>query len=221
MREHLFIFGLGGTLLDTKLGVVNSFRYAVHELEMYGMEPDPLESPNKLIGPPIRDSFRNFFCIQEEKLEEAVTYYNQFYVQTGIFQSSLYFGIKALLNELRDEGIKMAVATAKPRLYAKIIIELRELDEHFSFIRGPKLNAEHASKEKTIASILAEFENHKAFMVGDRYIDVKGALDCGITPIGALWGYGSREELAQAGCEIMFDSPLDLLEGLPNLLNGV
>ena len=52
----------------------------------------------------------------------------------------------------------------------------------------------------------------ESLMVGDREHDVLGAKALGLPCLGVLWGYGSREELTEAGAAALAETPEEMAE---------
>src|SRR5699024_11083195 len=105
------------------MGITKSVRYA---LNYYGIEVKDLNDLLPFIGPPLRDSFKEYYGFDEAKANEAVEKYREYYKTDGIFDNKVYQGMVECLQTLKDNGKKLYVATSKPEFFAKQIIE------HFS-----------------------------------------------------------------------------------------
>ena len=192
------LFDLDGTLTDPKVGITAAFAYA---LRQFGIEADP-EGLTAVIGPPLRDSFRDFFGFADRDIPEAIRQYRA--------ENVPYPGIEALLEQLTDAGKRLVVATSKPEEFAVRIMEHFGLAPWFSLICGaPMDESDGGRKENVIAAALrragAEDKN-RVIMVGDRRHDVEGAHRNGLPAVGVLYGYGSREELTAAGADYITES---------------
>ncbi|PEW94322.1 phosphoglycolate phosphatase [Bacillus cereus] len=194
-----FLFDLDGTLTDPKEGIINSVLYA---LEKIGIEEVNISELDSFIGPPIQQSFVNRYNMNEIEVERAVFYFREYLKQSGLLENKVYDGITTLLQELKDAGNRLFVATSKPTVFAKQVIEHFQLTTFFEKIVGSNLNGTRIKKEEIIAHILQtneELKKEEMVMIGDRKHDVIGANRNGIASIGVLYGYGSEIELSDAG----------------------
>ncbi|MED0904162.1 HAD family hydrolase [Bacillus nitratireducens] len=194
-----FLFDLDGTLTDPKEGIINSVLYA---LEKIGIEEVNISELDSFIGPPIQQSFIDRYNMNEIEGERAVFYFREYLKQSGLLENKVYDGITTLLQELKDAGNRLFVATSKPTVFAKQVIEHFQLTTFFEEIVGSNLDGTRIKKEEIIAHILQtneELEKEEMVMIGDRKHDVIGANSNGIASIGVLYGYGSELELSDAG----------------------
>ncbi|PFL18868.1 phosphoglycolate phosphatase [Bacillus cereus] len=193
-----FLFDLDGTLTDPKEGIINSVLYA---LEKIGIEEVNISELDSFIGPPIQQSFVDRYNMNEIEVERAVFYFRE-YLKSGLLENKVYDGIATLLQELKDAGNRLFVATSKPTVFAKQVIEHFQLTTFFEEIVGSNLDGTRIKKEEIIAHILEtneELKKEEMVMIGDRKHDVIGANSNGIASIGVLYGYGSEIELSDAG----------------------
>ncbi|EEL88052.1 Phosphoglycolate phosphatase [Bacillus cereus AH1272] len=194
-----FLFDLDGTLTDPKEGIINSVLYA---LEKIGIEEVNISELDSFIGPPIQQSFVDRYNMNEIEVERAVFYFREYLKQSGLLENKVYDGITTLLQELKDAGNRLFVATSKPTVFAKQVIEHFQLTTFFEEIVGSNLDGTRIKKEEIIAHILQtneELKKEEMVMIGDRKHDVIGANRNGIASIGVLYGYGSEIELSDAG----------------------
>ncbi|MGG0217148.1 HAD family hydrolase [Bacillus mycoides] len=194
-----FLFDLDGTLTDPKEGIINAVLYV---LEKMGIEEVNISELDSFIGPPIQQSFADRYNMNEIEVERAVFYFREYLKQSGLLENKVYDGIGALLQELKDAGNRLFVATSKPTVFAKQVIEHFQLTSFFEEIVGSNLDGTRIKKEEIIAHILQtneELQKEEMVMIGDRKHDVIGANSNGIASIGVLYGYGSEIELSDAG----------------------
>ncbi|OQR56168.1 HAD family hydrolase [Bacillus sp. CDB3] len=194
-----FLFDLDGTLTDPKEGIINSVLYALGKI---GIEEVNISELDSFIGPPIQQSFVDRYNMNEIEVERAVFYFREYLKQSGLLENKVYDGITTLLQELKDDGNRLFVATSKPTVFAKQVIEHFQLTTFFEEIVGSNLDGTRIKKEEIIAHILQtneELKKEEMVMIGDRKHDVIGANSNGIASIGVLYGYGSEIELSDAG----------------------
>ena len=202
------LFDLDGTLTDSGEGILNCAELA---LRHFGLPVPDRERMRVFVGPPLHETFLKF-GVPEDKVEEAVTVFRSRYTTVGKFENTPYPGVHDLLHTLTAQGHSLLVATSKPENMAVEILDKFELSKYFRRICGATLDRSRISKEDVIAYLLAEngaAEN--LTMVGDTAFDVIGAAAHGIPTIGVSWGYGSVEEMKNAGAIAIADSMDELL----------
>ncbi len=203
------LFDLDGTLTDPMIGITKSVQYA---LRSFGIIEDSLEKLTPFIGPPLKGSFQKFYGFSDEKAEEALCKYREYFSVTGMFENKVYDGIPALLAKLKESGKKVFLATSKPEIYAKQILEHFSLSTYFDFVGGSLLSGERVEKPDVIQYVLEQnqLKKEESIMVGDRSFDIIGGHSKGLFSIGVLYGYGSRAELEDAGADQIAQTVDDL-----------
>lgn len=209
--SQVILFDLDGTLTESGEGIINCVQYALEKLGKKEEHPENLQC---FIGPPLKEQFMKYAGLSEEEGEKAVVYYRERYTTTGIFENRLYPKIPELLELLKINNKILAVASSKPEVYVKQILEHFQIADYFTAIVGSELDGRRTEKAEVIEEALRrmhlEEERDKVLMVGDRSHDVQGAISCGLQCIGVAYGYGSREELEKAGAVYIADSVEDL-----------
>jgi len=201
------LFDLDGTLTDPKEGIVACFR---HALDSLGVNPPPAGGLERLIGPPLVESFSNLLGPGgKDRVEQAVRLYRERFAARGLFENSVYPGIVDALVELCDHGGQLFLATSKPRVFADRIVEYFGLARFFRAVYGSELNGVNTDKKDLLAHLLRaeSLSPEITVMVGDRAHDVLGARANRLFSIGVLWGYGSKEELVSAGADALCVEP--------------
>ncbi len=209
-RKYCF-FDLDGTLTDSAPGIMRCFRIA---LDKFGLsEPDD-EKLRFIIGPPLSYSFSMGFGLSEEDTVEAIKAYRAEYSVKGYMECTVYDGIRETLQKLTEKGVVCALVTSKPAMYAPKVIAYHGLDKFFSCVSAPLKDEADPGKAKLIerAKKMLEVENDAhIYMIGDRKYDMEGAVTAGVSGIGALWGFGDRVELNEAGADFIAENPLEIL----------
>ena len=207
---NYILFDLDGTLTDPKEGITNSVAYA---LMSYGIK----ENPDKLtpfIGPPLHESFMVYYNFDEKKAMEAVDKYREYFADKGIFENKLYPETEDFLKTLRAAGKKIALATSKPEIFAKRILEYFHIDGYFDAVVGSNMDGSRTKKAEVIAEVFERLqasegkrpEKSEMVMIGDRLHDIAGAAENDIDSIGVTFGYGGYDELYKAGANYIADS---------------
>ncbi len=203
------LFDLDGTLTEPSLGITNSVMYA---FKKFGIEIKDRSELYKFIGPPLIDSFVEYYGFTKENALKAVEYYREYYSVKGIFENRLYDGIRELLSALYKEGKKIILATSKPQKFAEQILKHFGIDKYFYFVGAATMDEKRTQKDEVIEYILTEckIDTSAAVMIGDRKYDVLGAHKFGIKAIGVTFGFGSKEELLQSGADFIADTPQEI-----------
>jgi len=200
------LFDLDGTLTDPKAGITRSIQHALRKRGRPVPHADALEA---FIGPPLEHSFRTHFAMSEADARQAVEDYREYFAERGLYENALYPAIPELLAELRAAGLRLALATSKPTVFAERILTHFGLASHFECVVGSFLDGRRVEKSEVIADALAalpDVARARALHVGDRRHDVAGARANGIGAIAVGWGYGTRAELVEAGPQALVES---------------
>ncbi len=185
------LFDLDGTLINSAEGITEGVRYA---LKKHNKPSISYELREKFIGPPIRDSFMKICGADAETAAQLLATYREYYAEKGLHQCVPYQGIRELLERLRNKGKTLLVATAKPTLYSRIILDEWELSGYFQEIVGAEFNKNFETKDKIVA-LAKTMAVGKSVMVGDTIYDVLGAHANDLPAIGVLYGFGDHAEL--------------------------
>ena len=213
----LILFDLDGTLVDSAPGITDSVAYA---LSHFGIYPETREELYKFIGPPLVDSFMRFYGFTKERAGEAVDLYRVRYRERGVHENTVYEGMRETLAALVKAGLVCAVATSKPGVFAETVLRENGLMDYFKFVSAAELDDAEGRKrrlrmeKKDVIEYCLESlgvkDRSRALMVGDRKHDIIGAAQAGIDSMGVLFGFGSREELEEAGATYIAETPADI-----------
>lgn len=204
------LFDLDGTLTNPVQGITKCI---IHALERMGR---PLPSPEDLIwciGPPLITSFGKLLGTEDKALaEKALGFYRERFGDVGLFENEVYEGIPEALEGLLKKGHILYLCTAKPRVYARRIMDHFNLSAYFKEIYGAELDGTRNDKKSLIAYILEKeaIDADKTAMIGDRKYDMAGAMENRVLGAGVLWGYGTKEELMSSGASRLIESPSHL-----------
>ena len=205
------LFDLDGTLTDPGEGITKSVEYALKKFDIITQDRCELY---KFIGPPLKDSFMKYYGFSEEKAEQAIAYYREYFRDIGIFENEVYEGVEDMLRSLHADGKRLILATSKPEEFAIRILEHFGLKKYFAVAAGASMDSSRSKKGDVIAyaiSFCEDFNKDTAVMIGDREHDIIGAKENGLKSIGVLYGYGDENELKTAGADYIVSSPTDIL----------
>ena len=216
--KKILLFDLDGTLTDPKEGITKCVQYA---LKHFGIESET-EELMCFIGPPLVDSFKEFYKMSEDDALVAVEKYRERFRDIGIFENGVYVGISHMLSKCKDMGYIIGLATSTPEEFAIRILEKYELAKYFDEITGSTMDGSRNNKTDVIREAFArmnitECNIDEVLMIGDREHDIIGAKNCGIESVGVNFGYASDGELQAAGADYIVDSVKELEDLLERL----
>lgn len=206
------LFDLDGTLTDPGEGITNSVAYA---LKQFNIEVSDKKELYKFIGPPLKDSFAKYYSMNDEECDRAVAEYRVYFKERGMFENMVYDGVKEVLQKLKKCGKKLVIATSKPEEFAIQILKHFDLFDFFDYVCGATMDGRISVKADVVRYALEKSEisdKAKAIMVGDRMHDVIGAKENGISSVGVTYGYGSFDELQNAGADFIVDKIEEILK---------
>lgn len=207
------LFDLDGTVTDPFEGITKCVIYALDSLGVRITDPNELTS---FIGPPLFQQFKSFCGFDDTRAEAAVKKYRERYEKIGWKECKLTEGTAELLKKLKEKGKTVALATSKPERFAKLILEYFDIAKYFDFIGGAELDRNgRNSKKDVIEYVLSSLnvkDRSKAVIVGDTLYDIDGAKAAGISSVGVLCGYGTREELKEHGADFIAENMSEVFE---------
>jgi len=205
------LLDLDGTLSDSRPGIAACFRYTLGRL---GHDPAAAGDLTWAVGPPIRVSIQRLLAqYGDDRVDQAVAIYRDRYSTVGLYECSVYPGIVGMLDGLREAGHTMCIATSKRRDFAERVMDHLQLRGYVRGVYGAEPGGGLDDKQDLLAHILTVegFAAPECVMLGDRLHDMHAAQANAIRSIGALWGYGGREELTAAGAGALAEHPADVL----------
>lgn len=220
IMKKIILFDLDGTLTDPKEGITKCVQYA---LKYFNIEVSDREELLCFIGPPLIDSFQDFYGFSPDDASVAVDKYRERYREIGIFENKIYDGIIDMLSACKNAGKTICLATSKPEEFARRILEKYGMTEYFDEVVGSTLDGRINAKSDVIKEAFRRLgiNTHeqltKVIMVGDRKHDIIGAKACDIQCVGVRFGYAEKGELEAAGADYIADTVLELKERLLSL----
>ncbi len=206
------LFDLDGTLTDPKEGITKCVQYALKSFQIDEENRDRLVC---FIGPPLHESFRVYYGFDKDQANRAVQKYRERFETIGLYENRVFDGIKEMLQQLEASGKCLAVATSKPEIFAKKILEKYELLTYFKEVVGSEMDGTRTEKSEVIQEVfkrlgLSEEQKQRVLMIGDRKHDILGAKKCGIHSMGVQFGYAEPNELVVAGADYIVNTVEEL-----------
>lgn len=214
MKKYL-LFDLDGTLTDPKVGITTCVQYALRDL---GIEEPDLDKLEPFIGPPLKDSFMEFYGMDGEQADRAMKKYRERFSTTGLYENEIYPGIADMLRDLKNKGFQLAVASSKPTVFVEKILEHFDIRQYFQAVVGSELDGSRVSKDQVVQEALRQLFGDRpiicqeVYMIGDRRFDMEGARAMNVESIGVTYGYGGMEELKEARADYIVESVEELHE---------
>jgi phosphoglycolate phosphatase len=208
------LFDLDGTIVDSAPGITATLAYTFEQLGL------PIPTPAELVayvGPPIMDSFRDLAGFDLPLAHRALEIYRAQYLKTGVYDATVYPGIEDVFRAIHDRRVPLSLATSKPELPAKLILEKSGLLHYFDVITGASEDEVRSAKKDVVAEALERLaafgaDISRPVMVGDRIHDVDGAWEHQVPTIFVRWGYGApAEEVGTIGVASTSDELIALL----------
>ncbi len=212
MKNHFVLFDLDGTITDSSKGIVNSILYALEKMGKREGDTDRLRS---YVGPSLKETFQKNYFLNDKDCQQAIMFYREYYSKKGIFENTLYVDVLKVLKIIKDRGGVIALATAKPSYFAKIILNYFGINNYFDSIVGSHLRGTRTDKNDIIFEVLDQLgfpDTEHIYMVGDRKYDILGGKYHGLKTIGVEYGYGVDGELLKVNPDFIIQSPLQILE---------
>lgn len=210
------LFDLDGTLTDPREGITKSVQ---HALRYFGIEEPDLKKLEPFIGPPLKDSFMEYYGLSEEQAKKAIEVYRERFAPIGVLENQIFPGIPQLLKKLQKSGTHLAVASSKPAVFVHQILRHFDIEKYFEVIVGSEFDGTRGSKEEVVEEALrqldimtVEVNDRKACcaMIGDRKFDMQGAVAHGLTGVGVRFGFAVEGELEAAGADYIAETIEDL-----------
>lgn len=214
MKYKYLFFDLDGTVTDPKIGITKAVAYALHH---FGIQIEDLDSLCKFIGPPLIDSFQEYYDFDKKDAQLAVVKYREYFGERGLYENKEYEGMTALLESLKKQGNVLSIATSKPTEYTVKILQHFHLMQYFDYVVGSELDGTRSKKWEVIQYALEKniiTNKSNVLMIGDREHDIIGATHVGIDSLGVLYGYGHRDEFIKAGANYIVETVSDLADFL-------
>ena len=215
MNIKAVLFDLDGTLIDSSPGITRS---VLHVLDYYGISEDDMDKLKLFIGPPLHSSFEKYYNFPHEQALKSVEIFRERYNVIGYLECELYPGVEKCLKDLKERGYKLYLASSKPEVTCKKILENKGVLEYFDCVTGSTLDGTRETKEQVLNELFnrcPEVGRDEMVLIGDTIFDTEGACRAGIKSIAVSFGFGDAEEMVRAGSLLVCDA----LENLADIVD--
>lgn len=200
------LFDLDGTIINSEEGITKCVQYALHA---YGIDEPDRTKLRCFIGPPLDPVFREKYGMTEAEAWQSVEKYRERFDVKGIFECSLYDGVREAIARFKEHGYLLALASSKPETACRRILEHFDLLGYFDEVVGSTLDGSISTKAEVLEELGrrmagSHIGKNELCLIGDTKYDAAGAKAFGIRCIGVSYGFGTREELLAAGAEAVF-----------------
>lgn len=206
------IFDFDGTVTDTGEGILKSLQYS---FEAHGKPVPDLSDLKKFIGPPIHYSYVTFYDIPEEEVGSYIQKYRERYREKGIYECYIYDGMKETIEKLRENKVKIGIASSKPVKLIYDVMNHLGITDLFDAVTGTLFDdSNHSGKTDLVLEAIEKLgadDKEKVLMVGDRYFDIDGAAGAGVDSCGVLFGYGNRKEFEEHNATYIVEKAEDII----------
>lgn len=212
--KKLVIFDLDGTLLNTIADLAQSTNHALASL---GFPTHEESEYHFMVGNGINKLFERALP-EGDKTEENVLRIREafvpYYDRHNADKSSPYPGITALLTQLQEKGLQLAVASNKYQAATAKLIAHYFPQIHFIAVFGQREGVTVKPDPTIVNDILkiAQVSKEDVLYVGDSGVDMQTAANAGVTACGVTWGFRPRTELEAFGPAYVVDRAEDIQE---------
>ena len=201
------IFDLDGTLTDSSEGILRSIQYS---LSKSGIEESDLQKLRPFLVAPPEETFTRLYGLSNEEVRKTMKHYQDRYLKKGIFEQSLYPGIYELLKQLKSDGYRLAVGTSRNMKHTATILRFLDIQRFFDAVGAKDEDGRLRTKADVLNSLLGYMGLSSAkstcVFIGDSRRDIEEARQAGVPTIAAAWGYGSKQDLRNAGATHIVDT---------------
>uniref|UniRef100_A0A6M3JYT7 Putative haloacid dehalogenase-like hydrolase n=1 Tax=viral metagenome TaxID=1070528 RepID=A0A6M3JYT7_9ZZZZ len=209
------IFDMDGVIIDSSISTANRIKQVAEEFNM--AESTVGVDLTKYIGGTALGTFRDLFpkTTSEDIIKKAADRVIKLFWARPVEEAVPYPFIERVLQELIiKHGSMLYIVTSRPFNATISIMHYYNFFRYFSLI----FSAHEGNKSKVTEELIRykNIDRDNCLFIGDRAIDMKAATDNEIGPVGALWGFGTSEELKEAGAKFLVQKPLDLITTIFN-----
>lgn len=213
MNKTHFIFDLDGTVVNPGTAIPRCINFA---LKKQGMKAVPIERLKRYIGFTLESIFQEITGRRDKRfIKQCVDAYRERYHKEGIAEHRLYPGMVGLLEAAARNG-SLVIASIKPTVSCEMVLDHLGIKGHFTQIYGSELNGKLSNKQDLLKHVTKQEGIKRAVVIGDRGVDIEAAKKCSFPTIGVSYGYGTKEELSNAGADMIAETVGELRQCILN-----
>jgi phosphoglycolate phosphatase len=205
------IFDFDGTLADTLPDIADAVNAG---LRSFGLAEQPSSLIQQWVGDGLPTLCRRALAAagQPVNLEDLVAIVTASYREHRLRKTKPFPGIPEMLDQLTQSGVLIAILTNKPHEHTGPMADALFASWSWAAIEGYREESRKKPDPRTALEIVErmQLEPSRVLMVGDSAADVYTAINAGLIPVGATWGYRSRDELISSGAKHLIDHPQQL-----------
>jgi pyrophosphatase PpaX len=209
VRYPTVLFDLDGTLIDSGAIILASFRHATQTV--LRREIPDAELAALVGGSNIHDQMRSIDAAQVDELVRVYREHNEpLHDELEAFE-----GIERVLAELKREGRRLGIVTAKRRKTVELAFAVLPLERYFDVVVTSDMTERHKPDPEPVLTALKRLGvgPAEAAFVGDSPFDVASGKAAGVFTVAVAWGnIHPTENLAEA--DVLVETPRQLLEVL-------
>lgn len=207
------LFDLDGTLTNTLEDIADAMN---RSLRLHGLPEWPLDAYRYLVGDGAKKLAERAVRDRQELALSVQQEYQAYYQEHTRVKTQPYAGVPEMLRALQDKSLKLAVFSNKPDADTKNVVAHFFPDIPWAAVRG-QVEGIPVKPDPTGALAVAEalqIPPAEFLYLGDTATDMHCAVNAGMLPIGALWGFRTAEELQSSGARQLVQHPMDVLSCL-------
>lgn len=211
--KKLVILDLDGTLLNTISDLGTATNYALTQM---GYNTHPIDSYNTMVGNGVRKLLERALPLEERSpnniakmLEHFMVYYDAHLWDN----TTIYPGVRELLNELASRNINIAVASNKYQSAVDRLVQHFFGDLKWAAVYGQREGVPVKPDPSVVFEVLTDCPTSKddVLYVGDSGVDMATAQRACVESCGVTWGFRSRQELEEGYADHIVDNADDIL----------
>jgi phosphoglycolate phosphatase len=212
MSFQAVVFDLDGTLIDSLEDIADAMNRALEDL---GYRGHPADDYRLFVGSGVARLVERTLPagVSRQVQQRCAERFREIYRETCNVKTRVYDGVPQLLQALTELGIRLAVLSNKPHSFTVACVEHQLAHVPFDAVLGQRDGIPHKPDPTAALQIADQLSTvpRQCLFLGDTAVDMQTARNAGMFPVGALWGFRDRDELLEAGAEVLVERPGELL----------